>query len=264
MTISDDLRARDDVVVAFAAALEHELGNDALITIGVARASVSDVITDDQVRAVAMHFGAGDGGEGTLGLVASAHFAETLASAASDELLLTSVTPALDAAAQALAGFGIEVEPDTPAEATLAAMTHAFGNDDIVAYPLLVGTDVVACLVVGVGATESEGATASAATAGTQAAIDAINEALPAPAAPSNVLADVEMGVTAELGRCNMTVRELLSLTPGAVIDLDRAAGAPVDVLVNGTLIARGEVVVVDEEFGIRIAEILRNGSPAR
>jgi flagellar motor switch protein FliN/FliY len=54
-----------------------------------------------------------------------------------------------------------------------------------------------------------------------------------------------------------MTVRELLGLTPGSVIELDRAAGTPVDVLVNGTLIARGEVVVIDEEFGIRITEVL-------
>jgi flagellar motor switch protein FliN/FliY len=65
------------------------------------------------------------------------------------------------------------------------------------------------------------------------------------------------MGVTAELGRRRMTVRELLALTPGTVIELDRAAGSPVDVLVNGTLIARGEVVVIDEEFGIRIVEIV-------
>ena len=65
------------------------------------------------------------------------------------------------------------------------------------------------------------------------------------------------MGVTAELGRRRMTVRDLLSLTPGAVIELDRAAGSPVDVLVNGTLVARGEVVVIDEEFGVRISEII-------
>ena len=78
------------------------------------------------------------------------------------------------------------------------------------------------------------------------------------------MLADVEMGVTAELGRCRMTVRELLSITPGAVIDLDRAAGAPVDVLVNGTLIARGEVVVIDEEFGIRISELIPQPAAAR
>jgi flagellar motor switch protein FliN/FliY len=65
------------------------------------------------------------------------------------------------------------------------------------------------------------------------------------------------MGVTAELGRTRMTVRDLLGLTPGAVVELDRAAGSPVDVLVNGTLIARGEVVVIDEEYGIRISEIV-------
>ena len=84
------------------------------------------------------------------------------------------------------------------------------------------------------------------------------------PAAPTaraarsmDLLHDVEMGVTAELGRTRMTVRDLLALTPGSVVELDRAAGSPVDVLVNGTLIARGEVVVIDEEFAIRISEII-------
>ena len=72
-----------------------------------------------------------------------------------------------------------------------------------------------------------------------------------------DLLRDVEMEVTAELGRTRMTVRELLSLAPGAVVELDRAAGSPADLLVNGRLIARGEVVVVDEDFGIRITEIL-------
>ena len=72
-----------------------------------------------------------------------------------------------------------------------------------------------------------------------------------------DLLADVEMGVTAELGRTRMTVKELLALTPGSVVELDRTAGSPVDVLVNGTLVARGEVVVIDEEFGVRISEII-------
>jgi flagellar motor switch protein FliN/FliY len=72
-----------------------------------------------------------------------------------------------------------------------------------------------------------------------------------------DLLHDVEMEVTAELGRTRMSVRELLSLTPGAVIELDRAAGGPADLLVNGRLIARGEVVVIDENFGIRITEIV-------
>jgi flagellar motor switch protein FliN len=68
---------------------------------------------------------------------------------------------------------------------------------------------------------------------------------------------DVEMDVTVELGRTRMTVRNILSLIPGSVIELDRAAGAPVDLLVNGTLVGRGEVVVIDEEFGVRISEIV-------
>ena len=71
------------------------------------------------------------------------------------------------------------------------------------------------------------------------------------------VLHDVALGVTAELGRAKMLVKDVLALSPGSVIELDRAAGGPVDVLVNGTLIARGEVVVIDEEFGIRITEVM-------
>jgi flagellar motor switch protein FliN/FliY len=71
------------------------------------------------------------------------------------------------------------------------------------------------------------------------------------------LLSDVEMGVSVELGRTRMTVRELLSLAPGAIVELDKAAGAPVDLLVNGTLMARGEVVVIDEEFAVRISEIV-------
>jgi flagellar motor switch protein FliN/FliY len=75
-----------------------------------------------------------------------------------------------------------------------------------------------------------------------------------------DMLHDVEMEVSAELGRTRMSVRELLSLAPGAIIELDRAAGSPADLLVNGRLIARGEVVVVDENFGIRITEIVTPG----
>jgi flagellar motor switch protein FliN/FliY len=78
-----------------------------------------------------------------------------------------------------------------------------------------------------------------------------------APSDRLDLLGGVEMEVTAELGRTRMTVRELLSLTPGTVVELDRVAGSPIDLFVNGTLIARGEVVVIDEEFGLRISEIV-------
>ena len=74
------------------------------------------------------------------------------------------------------------------------------------------------------------------------------------------LLSDVEMEVTVELGRTSMPIRDLLSLQPGMVVEIDRAAGAPIDVLVNGRRIASGEVVVIDEEFGVRITEIIAVG----
>lgn len=93
-----------------------------------------------------------------------------------------------------------------------------------------------------------------------------LDAAAPAGAAPEvsvlpqrgiEMLHGVDMEVTVELGRTRMTVRDLLALTPGAVLELDRAAGSPADLLVNGRLIARGEVVVVDEDFGLRVTEII-------
>ncbi len=77
------------------------------------------------------------------------------------------------------------------------------------------------------------------------------------------MLSEVEMNVTVELGRTKMPIRELLALQPGMVVEIDRAAGAPIDVLVNGRLIACGEVVVIDEEFGVRITEITSNETNA-
>jgi flagellar motor switch protein FliN/FliY len=69
-------------------------------------------------------------------------------------------------------------------------------------------------------------------------------------------LRDVLVELTVEIGRTQMTVGETLELRPGSVVTLERMAGEPVDLLVNGRRIARGEVVVVDEEFGLRVTEI--------
>ncbi|MEO7006703.1 MAG: flagellar motor switch protein FliN [Terrimesophilobacter sp.] len=68
---------------------------------------------------------------------------------------------------------------------------------------------------------------------------------------------NVEMALTVEIGRTRMSVRDVLGLEPGAVIELDRSAGAPADVLLNGRLIAHGEVVVVDQDYAVRITQIL-------
>lgn len=76
---------------------------------------------------------------------------------------------------------------------------------------------------------------------------------------PSNIdlLMDVPMRVTVELGRTSMLVKDILKLGAGSVVELDKMAGEPVDFLVNGKLIARGGVVVIDENFGIKITDII-------
>jgi flagellar motor switch protein FliN len=75
-------------------------------------------------------------------------------------------------------------------------------------------------------------------------------------------LREVPVGLTVEIGRARMTVGETLHLRPGSIIKLDRLAEEPLDLLVNGTRIARGEVVVIDEDFGLRITEVIVAGAP--
>jgi len=78
-----------------------------------------------------------------------------------------------------------------------------------------------------------------------------------------DLLLDVQLELSVELGRANMPVREVLQIGPGSVIELDKLGGEPVDILVNGRPIARGEVVVVDESFGVRVTEIINSGGGA-
>jgi flagellar motor switch protein FliN/FliY len=89
-------------------------------------------------------------------------------------------------------------------------------------------------------------------------------EALTAPAAPMSSggadlgrVIDVPVELAVEIGRTTMTIGETLSLAPGSIVSLNRLAGEPVDLLVNGKVIAQGEVVVIDEEFGLRITDIV-------
>ena len=70
-------------------------------------------------------------------------------------------------------------------------------------------------------------------------------------------LMDVSLSLAVELGRKDMRIKEVLNLGPGKIIELDKLAGEPVDLLINGKLLAKGEVVVVDENFGVRITELI-------
>jgi len=83
----------------------------------------------------------------------------------------------------------------------------------------------------------------------------------PGPAGSLSVLGDVALSVTVQLGKVTMRMSDLLALREGSVVELDQVAGGPVDVLVNGTLVAHGEVVVVGEELGVRITDVVRPGA---
>jgi flagellar motor switch protein FliN/FliY len=191
---------------------------------------------------------------GEVVVVVGQDLADALKESPLGELDLTAaVRPALEAAARA---FGpVVLDPGVVMESRVALSALA-AKDDAVAVPLVEGEQVHAVVALALSPWP-------------------IDEQLPGPGnlAPRetggrlpvrgglDMLHDVEMEVSAELGRTRMAVRELLSLSPGAIVELDRAAGSPADLLVNGRLIARGEVVVVDENFGIRITQIVAPGT---
>ncbi len=86
------------------------------------------------------------------------------------------------------------------------------------------------------------------------------DESVPGSDVNLDVVLDIPVNLSMEIGRTRISIRNLLQLNQGSVVELERLAGEPMDVLVNGTLIARGEVVVVNEKFGIRLTDII---SPA-
>ena len=200
---------------------------------------------------------------------------EALASSPLGGLDLAAATqPALDAAAAAL-GTGCGA-----AREVSVALVDADLGGPFVLVPLLGAGVPCGALLVADAAVAAAGAV-GAVVPGEAPVESPVPPAVPiaaapvvAPAVPSSIpssvgpvalpatrgiemLHGVDLEVAVELGRTRMTVRDLLALSPGEVLELDRAAGSPADLLVNGRLIARGEVVVVEEDFGLRITEIV-------
>ena len=213
--------------------------------------------------------------QGTIALIVSGAMAEAIEHGpVLNQELLAGLEPGLGDAALALAeAAAVDIRVEAPQElAAEIALGSPVDGSAFLAVALLDGTDHVATLAVVVR--DAPAFAATAAPAGDD--IEVVDEEsvdfqpLVSTEPPANahrsleLLADVEMGVTAELGRTRMTVKDLLAMAPGSVIELDRTAGSPVDVLVNGTLVARGEVVVIDEEFAVRISEIIGLDQTAR
>jgi flagellar motor switch protein FliN/FliY len=183
----------------------------------------------------------GAGVEGKVLLVLAADVVDALADTPFGAVEpADALRPALDALAAALGG---RLE-GTPTAIAVEDCLEVLAGGTTVLVPLVAG-DVVHA-VVGVSLVPPAAPQPASAVAAARSGSWGID-----------MLRDVEMEVTCELGRTRMTVRQLLALAPGDVVELDRLAGSPADLLVNGTLLARGEVVVVDEAFGLRITEIV-------
>ena len=105
----------------------------------------------------------------------------------------------------------------------------------------------------------ADGAGAASAAAQTAAVFEELTGTGEKAAAPQgfDMILDIPVNLTVELGRTRISIRNLLQLAHGSVVELEGMAGEPMDVLVNGTLIAQGEVVVVNEKFGIRLTDII-------
>ena len=207
---------------------------------------------------------------GSLAVLVGPDLVEALAASPLGSLdLAAAAQPALDAAAEALMAR-VGAARTVTTDLVLGDLGAPF-----TVVPL-VGAAGGAALLINDAAIESaaaNAAAAAAAAAATSPAADMGSGALGAVASAGatftptafgqpvargiEILHGVVMDVTVELGRARMSVRELLALAPGTVLELDRAAGSPADLLVNGRLIARGEVVVVDEDFGLRVTEIV-------
>jgi flagellar motor switch protein FliN/FliY len=217
------------------------------LQVGAPVSARADMLTTGQ--AVTAKFTGAAAGE--VVVVVGQDLADALKESPLGELDLTAaVRPALEAAARA---FGpVVLDPGQLMEPGVALSAIA-AKDGAVAVPLLDGGDVRAVLAMLLTPWPAENASGGMARRG--------SEGVAPMRGGLDMLHDVEMEVSAELGRTRMSVRELLSLIPGAIVELDRAAGSPADLLVNGRLVARGEVVVIDENFGIRITEIVSPGS---
>ncbi|WP_122818401.1 flagellar motor switch protein FliN [Nocardioides pantholopis] len=212
---------------------------------------------------------------GVLGVLVAEDLVSALASSPLGDLELpAAIQPALDAAAASM-GASVGAARQVGLDAVVAAVAGSADAPftvvplvgESIAAALLVSAPTLASAAAGAPAPASAGAAVQAAVQApvpppvTTPQVPAGQTFTPAPRRGIELLSDVDMEVTVELGRTRMAMRDLLALSPGHVLELDRAAGSPADLLVNGHLIARGEVVVVDEDFGLRVTEILESST---
>jgi flagellar motor switch protein FliN/FliY len=205
-------------------------------------ATAAAVLAALDADAVAVSADVAGARRGSVLVVAGTALSEALAGSPMGPLpLAEALRPALEVLAGALGTSALSDLVERPAAEAVRLL--AAGQHVLVP---LVGGDG-SSVWVGVSTTDAGGRGSASAAAG-------------GPTLGLEMLQDVVMELSAELGRTRMTVRDLLSLQPGHVVELDRLAGSPADLLVNGRLVARGEVVVVDEDYAVKITELVHGG----
>jgi flagellar motor switch protein FliN/FliY len=233
------MKPTDTAAVDLALAVAREVARmlPSVVPLEVTTAIGGAQPTDVDVAVVASFIGAVSA---DLVVIADRAIQEALTSGNGPDLpLADALRPALEAAADVLGTGVLDTARTMPAP-------QALTGDGMTVFPLASGGQVKAW--VGVRLRAQPGA--KSATKSVQGA-------------SLRLLYDVDMTLTAELGRTKIPLREVLELVPGTVLELDRAAGSPADLMVNGRLIARGEIVVIDEEYGIRITEIVAEEASA-
>jgi flagellar motor switch protein FliN/FliY len=233
------MKPTDTAAVDLALAVAREVARmlPSVVPLEVTTATGGSQPTDVDVAVVASFIGAVSA---DLVVIADRAIQEALTSGNGPDLpLADALRPALEAAADVLGTGVLDTARTMPAP-------QALTGDGMTVFPLASGGQVKAW--VGVRLRAQPGAKSTAKSV---------------QGASLRLLYDVDMTLTAELGRTKIPLREVLELVPGTVLELDRAAGSPADLMVNGRLIARGEIVVIDEEYGIRITEIVAEEASA-
>lgn len=192
--------------------------------------------------------------------------------ASTTEVTLASITEigveVFELASDAIVGAELGLAADTPTALGSVAELDTLRNGDVSHHVLSHGGRPIGLVIVTNDRRQDDDATTDEAINAAQSPEQAAAEYAPQnfSVPPSTLLSgegnltmlsDVMLNVTVELGRQSLTLAQVLNLSVGTVVELDRAAGAPVDIRVNGILFGRGEVVVVDDEYAVRVIEIL-------
>lgn len=239
-------------LTAAATAVAQAWGLADALTVSEPRPDAPDLAFAD--RAVLVQFSGRVSGE--LVLTVDAEIAQQLMdSPAAPADLIAALTPATTAALLAIsdvtAGASQVLDP-------AAAAARVSALDDSAFATLLDDGEVRALVAIGAAPAPESPAAGLAANIPAQSRAPQGSQA-----ARLDLLRGVQMQATVELGRTSMTINELLALRSGAVVELDRPAGAPADLYVNGRLIAQGEVVIVDENYGLRILKVVADDDAA-